>query len=365
VDVDAAEFAFRDLAVRRFTLHAHSGDEHVDITPEIRMPPRRPDIPAQHIQGVLNLDLSTQQISGTLEGRVDLPRLWKALRLPPDKTLGKIRLDGAPADFTATIHPSPFSPKSWRADAAFQVENGWFDNSLHVFRIDADVALRPNHLTLTVNHAEAARAPDVSLGLDIEFHPKRYVLHCRVTGDPRIATPFVGRKGKQHYLNIWKDFSWPQGAYPTSTIRKLVTWRDPKTRKHYTQLEGTMDSGALKIRNLQVDALHADVRLDLPARVVLPKFHLVCNGKPLDGTAAFFLDREKVCRFRVHGVLHPDTVVPAVVPDAGSLFRDVEFSSDTRLDLVGVLPLHRQRNVLEFKGTVDAPEFRWGKLRFH
>ncbi len=360
--LQAANFRFRNLPVARLQLDAQAAQGRIAAHFDLAQPARTPQHPASHVHGTFEIDPSRRTLSGRFEGRLDLPQAWTALRLPPNKTIRKLRFSGGPAAFSAKLGPCPISPKKWTADVQFQADDGWFD-TVHVFHIEAALALRPNHLTLTISRAKAAGAPNIRLTLDMDLHPKRYSLHCRVTGDPRIAAAFVGKKGRRHYLAVWKDFHWPDRRWPTSTIRSLVTWRDPKTRRHHTQLTAVMDSGPVQIRNLRLERLHSDIRVDLPHTVVLPEFQAAWNGNPLTGSAVFLIKPEKICRFHIRGRVHPDTVIPAILPKAAHLFRDVEFAPNTDLEISGAIPLRHDPAALALDGSVRAPRFQWGKWR--
>ncbi|NOY79770.1 MAG: hypothetical protein GXP31_02070 [Kiritimatiellaeota bacterium] len=359
--VTARGFRFRDLSVDRLTLDIRGANSRFEVSPVLILGPTAPGGSVQQLEGSLNVDLGAGRLSAAVRGRVDPGRTWKALRLKRNPIVERIEvMSGKLPEAVLTVRDAPLSPAQWRGTVEIHGGPGRF-NGLEVLTLDSVLEFEPGKLRFRVRHAAARNAPDIAVVIGVDLARKQYSLTGRLVGDPRIGAAFIGRKSRDLYLRIWRDFTWKEGEWPDITIRDLRWGRDPETGKKRAGLDASLRTGSFRWRKLLLDSGSADIELDLPNAAVLRNITFRRGKSHAEGECRFDFAGQKTCRIAASATFDPNTDIPAVVPAADGLFRSVKFAPGTTVRVSGELPLGRTGKDPDLAGELTTPRLTLGK----
>jgi len=359
--IKAPELRFRALPASNLTMNVKAGNKRLHFCPVVRIEGATPDRP-QTIESQFDLDIDKRTVAGRIIVRADPALLYSGItRKRPPRVLRQLKFPQSLPTIVLTLPATVLPARNWTMRAAFDaVHLAIEDVALEELHGDADIM--PDSARVRIRRTRGPRTPAVALTIDARLDREDVRIDGSVTGDPRCARPFLGRKTVRVWDSIFENFHWNPSAYPDIQLHRLHIHRDPTSRKQI--VEGSIDVviRAFRLREAVFDRLDAGIEVRVPHRIDLHIRSLSGEGCSMAGTAAFIMDGRDFCDLAIRGTLQADYVVPRVLPGTARWFRQISVAPETVVSISGCVPLRSGAPPLLLDVAAGSPAIKIGPV---
>ncbi len=359
VQVIFSGFQFRGLAVDRLFAECVYDDNQVSIS-ELNLE----FAGNEQLDGNLEIDLATQEISGNCSFALRPDRLLQALRSDFSHPFVDVRFRGAAPAGHIVLHPSPLRrPQDWNADLTvvckdFRIVDG------HLRSVEASLALREDVLIIQKMNAVLGDGSRIEAAGQIVIDAENPELQIRLkgNGNPRIVSNFSRhQRFRTNYEKIWRRFGWPRDEPPYFDI-DLHYYRH---KGEWTRLiMGHSVMNRASYNGVTIDHAEGDFYVDFPGKLVLIE-NLKLRNEHRTAATNFALryyenPKDTVINFQLESGLEPASLLGLMNPRWRS-FPDryqLRFQADPTVRSTGraSLLLH---NELDISLDIDVAAFNY------
>lgn len=338
IELNASNFRFRDLPIKKITLPVTINSGVLKTTPAVTLETDS-DNP-QALTAKTTLDLKEKRISANGEIQVYPHRLCQALRIFQDKKfLKKLTMRGPPARFDFTLKKSPLlEPEKWHTQFALKASRLSYDG-LDFEQVDASGTINKSRLKM---NSATARSPAAKImkvtSLELDLTRPELMLTGECQADPLAVDAFIveGRP-RELYRKLWKNFQWGNSA-PHAVFDKLH-FREFPSGRWSLRIQARIKDKDLTYRGIDADRAEVYLDTELPARVTLKELHAVAGDQELKGWLDFKLAGDPMLFFDCHGQYDPFQAFSAAAPEIKEQLRPFDVADNTATTLKGSVHL--------------------------